>query len=152
MIRSARFSDYERVIEMLAKFADHAPLSIFHDPDYDHQRILRVLQQTQQSGCVLVAVDRTDTPQGMIIARIVDDVWMPEIKFLRELAWWVEPEYRGTTMGYRLLCEYREFGRDLFDRGIVSGTVLTNMINSPDFDLEKRGWQKIEQNYILKEQ
>lgn len=151
MIRSARFSDYNRVIEMLAHFADHAPLDLFHDADYDHQRLLHVLQQIQSNGCIIVAVDSTDTPQGMIIGRIVPDLWMPDLQFLRELAWWVEPTHRNTSMGYRLLCEYRDFGESLVDRGVTQGTVLTNMAQSPDFDLEKRGWQHIETNYIYSE-
>lgn len=151
MIRSARFSDYNRVVEMLANFADHAPLDLFHDANYDMQRVLRVLQHIQSTGCIIVAVDKLDTPQGMIIGSIVPDVWMPELQFLREIAWWVEPEYRGTSMGYRLLCEYRDFGCDLVHRGITQGTILTNMAQSPDFDLEKRGWERIESNYIYTE-
>ena len=35
----------------------------------------------------------------------------------------------------------------MVDKGIVDGFTLTNMSISPDFDLEKRGWNKVETNY-----
>ena len=84
----------------------------------------------------------------MIIGLIFEDMWLPQVKTLKEVAWWVEEEYRNTSMGYKLLLEYVKFGKKLKKAGSVDNFTLTNMSISPDFDLEKRGWREIETNYV----
>jgi hypothetical protein len=53
-----------------------------------------------------------------------------------------------TSAGYKLLLRYIKFGKALQEAGEIQGFTLTNMEQSPDFDLEKRGWRSIEKNYI----
>tara|TARA_R110001606_G_scaffold102569_1_gene224951 strand:- start:612 stop:926 length:315 start_codon:yes stop_codon:yes gene_type:complete len=99
------------------------------------------------SGCILLAEEKENTI-GMLIAGIAPDPWLPEVKTLREVAWWVDEEYRLTTAGYKLLLKYIELGNKLQDEELICGFTLTNMEQSPDFNLEKRGWRPIEKNYI----
>ena len=68
---------------------------------------------------------------------------------MKEVAWWVEPEHRMGTLGYKLLKKYIESGEKMVEHEIIDGFTLTNMEISPDFDLEKRGWKKIESNYLF---
>lgn len=148
MIRNADMKDYDRIIEMLVNFANAAPLSVLNNPQYDVRRVKTILQKISQNGCVLVAEDRDKTIQGMLIAAIDNDIWMPHIKTLRELAWWVEPDYRHTTLGYRLLMEYVKVGKRLKAKEIIHNFTLTNLSISPNFDLVKRGWGTVETNYV----
>lgn len=148
MIRHARYKDYDRIMEMMVNFANSAPVEDLHNPEYDYRRIQNVLMNLQLKGCVLLATDELDVAQGMLIAVMQEDLWLPHVKALKEVAWWVEPEYRNTTMGYRLLREYVKFGNELKDKGLIHNFTLTNMKISPDFDLEKRGWREVETNYV----
>ena len=109
--------------------------------------IRRLLDNFMRSGIIFVA-EKDNKLQGMLIAQVVSDVWLPHVKTMREVAWWVEPEHRHSTMGYRLLKEYVKTGETLQDKEVIEGFTLTNMEQSPDFDLKKRGWQPIETNYI----
>jgi hypothetical protein len=109
--------------------------------------IRRLLDNFMRTGVILVAERETEL-QGMLIAQIIPDVWLPHVKTMREVAWWVEPEHRHSTMGYRLLKEYVKIGEKLVDKDIINGFTLTNMEQSPAFDLKKRGWSPIETNYI----
>jgi len=154
MIRSATLQDYDRVMEMMINFANHSPWAPHHDPQYNDHYVRNLLSSFIANGCILVAepqpnqLDQTPQLGGMLIATTVSDPWLPHVKTLKELAWWVEPEYRQTSMGYRLLQKYIEVGKKMVTKGYVDGFTLTNMSISPDFDLEKRGWQKVETNYI----
>jgi hypothetical protein len=85
---------------------------------------------------------------GMLIAVIQQDSWLPHVKTMKEIAWWVEPEHRMSSLGYRLLKEYIKCGEKLVESDIIEGFTLTNMMQSPDFDLEKRGWRPVETNYV----
>ena len=147
MIRHATIQDYNRIMEMMINFANSSPYEPLQRPQYDSMYIKRLLDAFIKTGVILVA-EKDDVIQGMLIAQIIPDVWLPYVKTLRELAWWVEPDYRHSTMGYRLLKKYQDIGRKLQEKGVIAGFTLTNMEISPDFDLEKRGWQKAETNYV----
>jgi len=147
MIRRATLQDYDRIMAMMINFADSSPVSALHNPQYDDMYIRRLLDNFMRTGVILVAERETEL-QGMLIAQIIPDVWLPHVKTMREVAWWVEPEHRHSTMGYRLLKEYVKIGEKLVDKDIINGFTLTNMEQSPAFDLKKRGWSPIETNYI----
>lgn len=147
MIRHADLKDFDRVMELMVNFANSAPVSAYHDPEYNYRGVQHFLAGVKNAGCILVA-EHDDTIQGMLIAQVLCDPWLPHIKTMKEMAWWVEPEYRHTSMGYRLLMEYVKFGKELQSAGVIENFVLTNMTISPDFDLEKRGWRPIETNYV----
>jgi len=86
--------------------------------------------------------------QSVLIAQIHCDPWLPQIRTLREVAWWVEPEYRQSSMAGRLLKEYVKLGKKLKEAGHINNFVLTMLSNSPDLKLEKRGWREVERNYV----
>lgn len=147
MIRFADFDDYDRLMELMINFANSAPIDSLHNPDYEDRRIRHFLTNIMRSGVILVAEENNQV-QGMIIAQIQPDSWLPYVKTLRELAWWVEPEYRNTTMGYRLLKKYTEVGRKMQEHGDIDQFTLTLMTNSPELKLDRRGWRPIETNYV----
>lgn len=147
MIRHADLKDFDRIMALMVNFANAAPVDTYHEPQYNHRGVQHFLARVKSAGCILVG-EADDQIQGMLIAQIMSDPWLPNHLVLKEIAWWVEPQYRNTSLGYRLLMEYVKFGKDLQHRGIVQNFVLTNMVTSPDFDLEKRGWRAIETNYV----
>ena len=146
-IRHATIQDFDRIMEMMIDFANSSPYNAHHNPQYGDTYVRRLLCQFMTSGCILLAEEKENTI-GMLIAGIAPDPWLPEIQTLREIAWWVDEEHRMTTAGYKLLLKYIELGKKLQDQGLIQGFTLTNMEQSPDFNLEKRGWRSIEKNYI----
>ena len=147
MIRYADLKDFDRIMEMMIDFANSSPYEAHHDPQYGDTWVRRLLCKFMQNGCILLG-EKDDKVQGMLIAVANGDTWLPDVITLKELAWWVEPEYRNTTLGYKLLAEYIKLGKGLTETGKIQGFTLTNMVNSPDFDFESRGWDKVETNYI----
>ena len=67
---------------------------------------------------------------------------------MKEVAWWVDPEHRMGSAGYKLLFRYIKYGKALQEADEIQGFTLTNMEQSPDFNLEKRGWAPMERNYL----
>lgn len=147
MIRYAGINDYETVMEMMIDFANAAPFTAFHNPKYNANYITNLITGFMKEGCILIA-EKDDKPMGMLVAGVSPDPWLPHVKILREYAWWVKPEARNTTLGYKLLVEYVKFGKKLKENGIIEAFTLTNMVQSPDFNLEKRGWREVETNYV----
>jgi len=147
MIRRATIQDYDSIMAMMINFANSSPYSALRNPEYNDMYIRRLLDSFGKEGCILLG-EKNNEVVSMLIAQIQTDAWLPEIKTMKEVAWWVEPEHRMSSLGYRLLKEYVKIGKTLVEEQIIEGFTLTNMEISPDFDLEKRGWRPIETNYI----
>ena len=147
MIRHATLQDFDRIMEMMINFANSSPYGAQHNPDYNDEYVRRLLCEFIKQGVILVGTVKGEI-QGMLIAGITPDVWLPHIKIMKEVAWWVEPEHRMGTLGYKLLKKYIDSGEKLVENSIIDAFTLTNMEISPDFNLEKRGWREVETNYI----
>ena len=148
MIRHATIQDFDRIMEMMIHFADSSPYKAQHIPQYNDEYVRRLLCNFMSQGVLLVGEIKGEI-QGMLIAGISPDVWLPEVRTMKEVAWWVEPEHRMGALGYKLLKKYIDSGEKMVDHKVIDGFTLTNMEISPDFDLEKRGWKKIESNYLF---
>ena len=150
-IRSAGLEDFDRVMEMMINFANSSPYQAHHNPQYNDVYVRKLLCHIIQNGCVLVGEVEGEL-QGMIIGMINSDPWLPEVKTLREIAWWVEESHRFSSLGYKLLKKYVTYGEKLRANGVIDGFTLTLMDQSPDLGLEKRGWQPIERNFLFEGQ
>jgi RimJ/RimL family protein N-acetyltransferase len=84
----------------------------------------------------------------MIIGYIDQNVWDPEIKVLKELVYWVEPEHRNTTAGYRLLKAYNDKAKELVNENRIQLYTMTKMVNSPDLDFSRFGYTKTEEIWV----
>jgi len=148
MVRHATLQDFDKIMEMMIDFANSSPYEAQHMPQYNDEYVRRLLCNFITQGVILLGEVKGEVV-GMLIAGISPDVWLPHVKTMKEVAWWVEPEHRFSTIGFRLLKEYIKCGEIMVEKGIIDGFTLTNMEISPDFDLEKRGWKKIESNYLF---
>jgi len=146
-IRKATIQDFDRIMEMMIDFANSSPYAPQNEPEYGDTYVRRLLCSFMQSGCILLA-EHDEKTIGMLIGQIQPDPWLPQIKTMKEIAWWVDLDYRGTSAGYKLLLRYIKYGKALQEANEIQGFTLTNMEQSPDFDLEKRGWAPMERNYL----
>jgi GNAT superfamily N-acetyltransferase len=64
------------------------------------------------------------------------------------LAWYVKPEYRNTTIGYRLLKAYVEYGKQLKAQNRIKMFTITKMVTSPDIKYGKFGFTKLDENWV----
>ena len=147
MIRRAGLEDFDRIMEMMINFANSSPLHAHHNPKYNDTYVRNLLVHIIKNGVIILG-EQDSRVEGMLIAQICNDPWLPDVKILREMAWWVEPCARKGTLGYKLLKKYIEYGEKMKSAGMIDDFTLTLMEISPDFNLEKRGWSKIEHNYV----
>lgn len=148
-IRHATRKDDDAIIEMLRKFADVQPFGRLQTEakHYHDHHVRKVLSAIRSSGLCLLAEVEGEIA-GCFMALIVPDIWLPQIKIMNEVVWWVNPNHRYTTAGARLLTEYKKIGEKYVNEGKISNFTMTLLENSPELDLEKRGFTKIESNYM----
>jgi GNAT superfamily N-acetyltransferase len=147
--RLANKFDVEDILSMLARFIKtvNLPANILENPDYDyfnklyHHIILG-------AGLAVVAEDN-DRVVGMLLGIKDQHILNPNMIILRELIFWVDPEYQKTKLGYKLLKNYITEAEILRTNNIISSYTMTNTENLVNIRYEKFGFKKIEETYAV---
>lgn len=145
-VRLANKFDLPVVLDMLRNFRNHTPIDMMRECN-NEEYINKLFHHVILGGGVALIAEDKDVA-GMIIGVKDQNVWDPEIKVLRELVYWVEPEYRGTTAGYKLLLKYNKLAQELVDEQKINMYTMTKMVNSPDLDFTRFGYKKTEEVWV----
>ena len=146
-VRKAQREDFYKIAMLFKDFANAAPVEYYHDPQYNINHIYKRFDYVRMAGVLLVAEDDNNIV-GFLMAAPVEDVWLSNKLTMRELAWWVDPEFRATSAGGRLFIDYQNEREQLLQAGAIVGYTMTMLEQSPSINLEKRGMNKIESIYM----
>lgn len=143
MIRQATKYDKTQVIEMMQLFRAESKIEQYKDLD-NVEYWNRLLDNIFAGQGIIYIEDNV----GLIMGLIVPTVWCDKTLVLHELAWYVKPEHRNTTVGYRLLKAYVEYGKQLKAQDRIKLFTITKMVTSPDIKYGKFGFTKLDENWI----
>lgn len=149
MISAISKVDYNDLCDMMTEFARSCGVNDLNKENYDREYAKNILLRCEKTGASFIARDSDKQAIGMILSMRVQELWIPNIIRLRELAWYVRPEHRHTTIGARLFAEYKKTAENMMKQGKITGFTMTKLHNSDDFDYEKRGFKFIESTYMV---
>jgi GNAT superfamily N-acetyltransferase len=147
MIREANKFDVDAIIEMLKHYREAAPLDALQSAD-DEEYIRRIITEIIAGMGFIFVAEKDLTIFGMLIAAKFPNIWNPKVNQCSEIAYWVEPEFRGGTAGYRLLSAYIKKCEEWKRQGIIHFCTVTKMRNSPDLKYDKFAFQKLEETWV----
>ena len=112
MIREANRFDRDEIITLMKEFRDAADfIEVLADDNVEYWH--RLLESIfAGAGKIFYAEGK-----GLLMSAILPTIWDDKIFALHELAWFVRPEFRGSTVGYRLLDAYVTYGKALKEAG-----------------------------------
>jgi len=145
-IRQANKFDLPNVLDMLRNFRSNTPIEMMRECN-NEEYISKLFHHIILGGGVALIAEDKNTA-GMIIGVKDQNIWDPNLKVLRELVYWVEPQYRGSTAGYKLLLQYNKLAQELIDGNKINMYTMTKMVNSPDLDFTKFGYKKTEEVWV----
>jgi len=147
IVRQAQIEDCEEIYSMLREYKKNSPLKAhqYLNEETAQHAVKFILEKNH--GLILLSED-DEGVTGMIMALYSLNIWDQTIKFMNELAYWVKPEHRGSTAGYRLLKKYREYGDELMRRNQIEYFTISKMVNSPDLDYKKFGFDYLEETHV----
>ena len=143
MIRQATKYDKTQIIDMLKMFRDEAEIDYVKQLK-DETYINRVLDMIF-AGAGVVFVDDN---KGFIMGLITHTAWCDKTNQMYELAWYVKPEFRNTSIGYRLLKSYIDYGKQLKEQGRIKLFTIAKMVTSPDIKYDKFGFTKMDETWV----
>jgi len=143
MIRRATLHDKADVIALMKDFRSESPIAHVYGEDDEAYWVQLLSNIFAGQGAIFYAEGK-----GLLMSMILPSVWSPKVLALHEMAWYVRPDFRNGTIGYRLFKEYVEFGKALKDQGRIKYFTVSKMISSPALKYDKYGFRKIDENWI----
>lgn len=148
MIRKASKFDIPGILDMLRKYREQTPLEFLREAD-DAEYITQMLTELIAGRGVVLIAEQEGKPIGMMIAGIMPSMWSPKHLVLTEFAYWINPEHRGGTAGYRLLRAYLDEAIALKEAGRICNAFISKMVNSPDLKFSRFGFSKLEEFWVI---
>jgi GNAT superfamily N-acetyltransferase len=143
MIRQATKYDKTEIIKMMQLFRAEADIE-----QYRHLDNVVYWNKLLDSILAGQGVIFLEQGKGLIMALITHTAWCDRTFQMYELAWYVKPEYRNTTVGYRLLKEYIDYGKQLKQQGRIKLFSIAKMVSSPNIKYDKFGFNKLDETWI----
>lgn len=143
MIREANRFDRDGIIDMMKRFRDSADfIEVLAEDNVEYW--YRLLDRIfAGAGKVFYAENK-----GLLMCMILPTVWDEKMFALHELAWYVRPEYRQGSTGYRLFEAYIQYGKQLKAQGRIKYFTMTKLDVSPNLDYGRFGFRKKDENWI----
>lgn len=151
MIRSADYRDTRIIIELLRNFLNETSYDQAIQGRDNFENLAKLIWTVQQHGYIWLAF-RDQKAVGCLLAIKQPNMWAPNCWELRELVWYMLPEYRSGILGGRLFKKYCEKGEELLENGIIQGYFTTKMTTTDNINLGRRGFKLVEQTYLKEQQ
>lgn len=146
MIRLATRQDIPNLLIMVKDYCDETVIEAYKNTALHDKQYVGNLLFSMIMGKGFILID--DDYRGMLLALISSNIWCPKSLQLSELAWWVEPKFRNTSLGGRLWAEFNKKAQQMLNEKRVDVIYTSLMGNSPSIDYEKRGFKLIETKYF----
>ena len=146
-VRDANHFDIPVMLDMLRAYRSKTPLPFLAEIDDASYMTSLLTQLMAGKGAAFVAEDDYGVV-GMLLANIAHSLWSPKHLVMQEMAYWVNPDARGGSAGYRLLSAYVELGKVLKENGRIHAFFISKMTNSPDIKYDKFGFSKLEEMWV----
>jgi len=144
MIKQMNKFDIPRVIEMLWNYHDSG--SIPGLEINDDKSATQVLTIIIAGGGIGLLAEKNDELIGMLLALCVPYMWDKSKLVMTEIAYWVEPEHRGSTAGYRLLKEYLKICDEMKEQGRIHFCTMSQM-EGQELNYSKFGLRPVEHTW-----
>jgi hypothetical protein len=143
MIRKATKYDKTQIIEMMQLFRAESHIEQYKDLD-NVEYWNRLLDNIFAGQGIIYIEDGI----GLIMGVVMPTIWCDKTLVLNELAWYVKPEHRNTTVGYRLLKAYVDYGKQLKQESRIKMFTIAKMVTSPDLKYGRFGFSKLDEIWI----
>jgi GNAT superfamily N-acetyltransferase len=143
MIRQGTKYDKTQIIEMMKQFRAEADFPELLKVDNEEHWNTMLDGIFAGQGVVFL-----EEGKGLLMAIVLPTIWCNKTFAMHELAWYVCPEERNTTIGFRLFAAYLAYGKQLKEQGRITYFTITKIDTSPNFKYEKYGFRKKDENWI----
>ena len=143
MIRLATKYDKNQIIDLMKMFryeADFREINEIDNTEWWNTMLDSILAG---QGAIFI-----DDGKGILMSMVLPTIWCNKTFVLHELAWYVTPNHRKSSVGYRLFKAYMDYGKQLKEAGRIKYFTMSKLDTSPSLKYEKYGFRKKDENWI----
>lgn len=130
----------EYLAEVFKKFV---PLSGSNIPIGDNiDKVIDSLLSNKNFICVI------KKGKGVIIGMVYPCYWNPDVLMAQEFGWWVEPEYRNTSLGIKLLNKFEDTAKEMGAKHISMIALESSSPDKVGSIYTKKGYTLLEHTYM----
>ena len=144
-VRLANKFDLPKLKQMLWNYHDSGSVKVNVTSE---ETGLRILTHILVGGGLALVSEKNDEITGMLLAVKSPFLWDYNQFVMNEIAYWVEPEHRNGTAGYRLLKEYVELCDTMLEEGKISNYTMSQM-EGQSLDYSKFGFKPVEHTWSV---
>ena len=145
-IRLANKFDIPQLAEMLRHYRDSGTIKGLKVEN--EETGMKILTAIIVGMGVAIVSEKDNKLTGMLLAVKSPFMWDNSKLLLSEIAYWVEPEHRGSTAGYRLISKYVEIADDLLQSGTIINYTMSQMAEQK-LDYSRFGLKPIETTWSV---
>jgi len=145
-VRQANKFDLPKLKQMLWNYHDSGSIRGLNVTN--EETGVRILTVILAGGGLALVSEKEDIVTGMLLAIKSPFLWDGSQYIMNEIAYWVEPEHRNSTAGYRLLREYVNICEDLRDNGKI-GNYTISQLEGQTLDYCKFGFKPVEHTWSV---
>lgn len=146
-IRQATKYDFDDLVKMLWNYHDHGNIKGLH-VERGNKTPNKIVTHILAGAGIAFVAEKNDELIGMLLAFKTPFLWDDSKFIMNEIAYWVEPDHRGSSAGYRLLSEYVKYCDQLKEEGRISNYTMSQM-EGQTLDYSRFGFKPIEQTWSL---
>jgi N-acetylglutamate synthase-like GNAT family acetyltransferase len=146
MIRIANKFDIPQIMEMLRHYRGSGVVKSI--PVEQEETALKILTYIIVGGGLGLVSETKNKLNGMLLAIKTPYLWDNNKTIMSEIAYWVEPEHRGSTAGYRLLNEYVKQCETMKDNGKIDSYTISQM-EGQNLNYSRFGFKPIEHTWSV---
>ena len=143
-MRYATKYDMPHLLEMMREYAKEAGVKALQEKQNEDQ--VKNLFDQMMNGRGFVLVD--DNLRGFLAAYVSRNFWNRYIRELHEVAWWVMPVYRSTSVGGRLWLRFNQLAQNLLDQKKIDIVCTSLMPSSPEIDYTKYNYRPLQATFF----
>lgn len=147
MIKLATTDDTLTIVGLLKEFLGETSYVLAEQAAKDFEHLCKITWMTLQHGYIWIAYDQ-DKAVGILMAIKEPNMWLPKAHELKEIVWYIRPEYRRHSLGGKLFLNYCKKGEELLKSNLIQGYFTTRMTTTDTIDYESRGFRKTEETYL----
>lgn len=143
-MRYATKYDIPHLIDMMKAYADEAGIeTLKQNQNEGHVKAL-FFEMIKGRGFVLI----DNQFRGFLAAYVTRNFWNNAVKELHEVAWWVVPEFRDTSVGGKLWLRFNKLAQDMLEQKRVHIVCTSLMPNSPNIDYTRYNFKPMQATFF----
>lgn len=146
-IKIATMSHYFDVYDMVLRFAANSPYTDYQVDESKVADLVLAYLESPGSDRICFVVEHEGRAVGMLAAQ-TSEILFSRMKIAAETVWWMEPEFRNSTIPFKLLEAYEFWAKRVGCSIAQLSTVETAHAARVQPLYERKGYRLVERGFI----